>query len=59
VGELSWWVELLQLIPVGVIGAAAVAYSIRAYEAWRARQRELKGLLRLLAVDIAYNEMVF
>jgi hypothetical protein len=59
VGEPSWWVQLIQWIPAGVIGAAAVAYSFRAYEAWQARQRELKGLLRLLAVEIAYNEQVF
>ena len=49
----SGWV---QVIPVAAIGAAAVAYSFREFEAWRSRKRELKGLLRLLAVEIEYNE---
>ena len=48
--------EVVQWIPVAAIGAAAVAYSFREFEAWRSRKRELKGLLRLLAVEIEYNE---
>ena len=48
--------EVLQLIPAAAIGAAAVAYSFREIEAWRSRKRELKGLLRLLAVEIEYNK---
>lgn len=51
----SGWV---QVIPVAAIGAAAVAYSFREFEAWRSRKRELKGLLRLLAVEIEYNEEI-
>ena len=48
--------EVVQWIPVAAIGAAAVAYSFREFEAWRSRKRELKGLLRLLAVEIEYNK---
>ena len=51
--------QLIQVIPIGVIGAAAVAYLFRECEARQARKRELKGLLRLLVVEIAYNQMVF
>jgi len=50
--------EVVQWIPVAAIGAAAVAYSFREFEAWRSRKRELKGLLRLLAVEIEYNENI-
>jgi hypothetical protein len=46
----------VELIPVAAIGVAAVAYFFREVEAWRSRKRELKGLLRLLAVEIEYNE---
>jgi hypothetical protein len=55
VADPSGWV---QVIPVAAIGAAAVAYSFREFEAWRSRKRELKGLLRLLAVEIEYNEEI-
>jgi hypothetical protein len=48
--------EVVQWIPVAAIGAAAVAYSFREIEAALSRKRELKGLLRLLAVEIEYNE---
>jgi hypothetical protein len=41
-----------------VIAAAAAAFIFREIEAWRSRKRELKGLLRLLAVEIAYNQKV-
>ena len=50
--------EVLQWIPAAAIVAAAGAYSFREFEAWRSRKRELKGLLRLLAVEIEYNEEI-
>jgi hypothetical protein len=48
--------EVVQWIPGVAIVAAAGAYFFREVEAWRSRKRELKGLLRLLAVEIEYNE---
>jgi hypothetical protein len=48
--------EVLQWIPGAAIVVAAVAYFFREFEAARSRKRELKGLLRLLAVEIEYNK---
>ena len=48
--------EVVQWIPGAAIVAAAGAYFIREFEARRSRKRELKGLLRLLAVEIEYNK---
>jgi hypothetical protein len=53
VGDLSGWVEW---VPAAAIVGAAAAYIVREFEAWRSRRRELKGLLRLLSVEIEYNE---
>ena len=50
--------EVVQWIPGVAIVAAAGAYFFREVEAWRSRKRERKGLLRLLAVEIEYNENV-
>jgi hypothetical protein len=47
-----------QWIPVAAIVAAAGAYIFREIEAALSRKRELKGLLRLLAVEIEYNEHI-
>jgi hypothetical protein len=47
---------LAQWIPVAAIVGAAGAYIFREVEGWRSRKRELKGLLRLLAVEIEYNK---
>ena len=47
---------LAQWIPVAAIVGAAGAYIFSEVEGWRSRKRELKGLLRLLAVEIEYNE---
>jgi hypothetical protein len=48
--------ELVQWIPGAAILVAAIAYFFREFEAWRSRKRELKGVLRLLAVEIEYNK---
>jgi hypothetical protein len=50
--------EVVQWIPGAAIVVAAIAYFFREFEAWRSRKRELKGLLRLLAVEIEYNEHI-
>jgi hypothetical protein len=47
---------VLQWIPVAAIGTAAVAFIFTEIEASFSRQRELKGLLRLLAAEIEYNK---
>ena len=47
---------MIEWIPGAAIVVAAVTYFFREVEAWRSRKRELKGLLRLLAVEIEYNE---
>jgi hypothetical protein len=47
---------VIEWIPGAAIVVAAVVYFFREVEAWRSRKRELKGLLRLLAVEIEYNE---
>ena len=47
---------LAQWIPVAAIVGAAGAYIFSEVEGWRSRKRELKGLLRLLAVEIEYNK---
>jgi hypothetical protein len=49
---------LAQWIPAAAIGAAAAAYFFREVEAAHSQKRELKGLLRLLAVEIEYNENI-
>jgi hypothetical protein len=55
----SKWVPwVLQALPVTVIVGAAIAYIFREIEAARSRKRERKGLLRLLAVEIEFNETV-
>jgi hypothetical protein len=53
---VSKWV---QWVPGAAIVGAAAAYIFTVIEARWARKRELKGLLRLLAVEIQYNEGVF
>ena len=54
--------EVVQWIPGAAIVVAAVtaagAYFFREFEAARSRKRELRGLLRLLAVEIEYNEEI-
>jgi hypothetical protein len=50
--------EVVQWIPGAAIVVAAVAYFFREFEAARSRKRERKGLLRLLAVEIEYNEVI-
>ena len=50
--------EVVQWIPGAAIVVAAIAYFFREFEAARSRKRELKGLLRLLAVEIEYNENI-
>ena len=50
------WIPGAAIIVAAV--AATVAYGFREFEAWRSRIRELKGLLRLLAVEVEYNETV-
>jgi hypothetical protein len=47
-----------QWIPAAAIVEAAAAYISREIEVWRSRKRERKRLLRLLAVEIEYNETV-
>jgi hypothetical protein len=53
--DLPGWV---QGIPEAAIVGAAGAYGFREIEAWRVRKRELKGLLRLMAAEIEYNQKV-
>jgi hypothetical protein len=50
--------SVIEWIPGAAIVVAAVAYFFREFEAWRSRKRERKGLLRLLAVEIEYNEHI-
>jgi hypothetical protein len=50
------WIPGAAIVVAAV--AAASAYILREVEAGRSRKRELKGLLRLLAVEVEYNETV-
>jgi hypothetical protein len=55
-------IKWAEWVPVAaIVGAAATyifSYIFREIESWLARGRELKGLLRLLATEIAYNQKI-
>jgi hypothetical protein len=51
------WAELVPISAIRVAALAAVLAYVRwEFESWRSRKRELKGLLRLLAVEIKWNQ---